>query len=83
MQSVMDEVFKKDQCSDENDDATKCLRVVRRFSGEKGARNRVEGVKERERRAAHPRIPTRCRDKRDGDQDTSVARENEGVEQDK
>ena len=83
MESVMDEVFKKDQRSNERYDPTKCLRVMRCFSGEQGASDRIERVKESERGAAYPRIAARGRYKRDGDEDTAVAREHEGIEQDK
>jgi hypothetical protein len=80
MQSVVDEVFKKDQRSDENDNASKCLRVVRCLRGEQGTHDRIERMEERERGAAYPRVTTCCRDKRNCDQNTAVPRENEWVE---
>jgi hypothetical protein len=77
---VVDEVLKKDQRSNENDNSAKGLGVVRSLSRKQGSSDRIESVEERERRATYPGITTRCRDKRDRDEDAAVTRKNEWIE---
>jgi hypothetical protein len=83
MESVMNEVFKKDNRSDKNDYPAKRFGVVRGFSGEEGSSYSVERVEKRERGAAYPWVSTCGGDQRDGDKNTAVSRKDEWIEQDK
>jgi hypothetical protein len=56
---------------------------MRCFSGEQGASDRIERVKESERGAAYPWVSTCGGDQRDGDKNTAVSRKDEWIEQDK